>query len=43
VFLDKNLVAVGRGTSKQEAQVAAADAALDAKGWRTHKSSEKMK
>jgi ribonuclease-3 len=37
VFLDKNLVAVGRGTSKQEAQVAAADAALDAKEWRTYK------
>ncbi|HVM90764.1 MAG TPA: ribonuclease III [Verrucomicrobiae bacterium] len=37
VFLDKELVAVGRGTSKQEAQVSAADAALDVKGWRTHK------
>lgn len=35
VFLDKDLVAVGRGTSKQEAQVAAADAGLDAKGWRS--------
>ena len=37
VFLDKELIAVGRGTSKQEAQVSAADAALDAKGWRAHK------
>lgn len=37
VFLDKELIAVGRGTSKQEAQVAAADAALDAKAWRTHR------
>jgi ribonuclease III len=35
VFLDKEMVAVGRGSSKQEAQVAAADAALEAKGWRT--------
>jgi ribonuclease-3 len=34
VFLDRDLVAVGRGTSKQEAQVAAADAGLEAKGWR---------
>jgi len=37
VFLDKELIAVGRGTSKQEAQVSAADAALDVKGWRSHK------
>lgn len=37
VFLDKELIAVGRGTSKQEAQVAAADAGLEAKGWRAHK------
>ena len=37
VFLDKELVAVGRGTSKQEAQVAAADAGLEAKKWRGHK------
>ncbi len=35
VFLERDLVAVGRGTSKQEAQVAAAEAGLDAKGWRT--------
>jgi ribonuclease-3 len=35
VFLEKDLVAVGRGSSKQEAQVAAAEAGLDAKGWRT--------
>jgi ribonuclease-3 len=41
VFLDKELVAVGRGTSKQEAQVSAADAGLDAKGWRTHKAKGK--
>jgi ribonuclease-3 len=41
VFLDKELVAVGRGTSKQEAQVSAADAALDAKGWRAHKTKGK--
>lgn len=41
VFLDKALVAVGSGTSKQEAQVAAADAGLEAKGWRTHKAAKK--
>lgn len=35
VFLQKEMVAVGRGTSKQEAQVAAAEAALEAKGWQT--------
>ncbi len=35
VFLDRDLVAVGRGFSKQEAQVAAAEAGLDAKNWRT--------
>ena len=34
VFLEKEMVAVGSGTSKQEAQVAAAEAGLDAKGWR---------
>ncbi|MBI4139297.1 ribonuclease III [Candidatus Uhrbacteria bacterium] len=34
VFLEKEMVAVGRGTSKQEAQVAAADAGLEAKGWK---------
>ncbi|MDD5726572.1 MAG: ribonuclease III [Patescibacteria group bacterium] len=33
VFLDKELVAVGSGTSKQEAQIAAAQAGLDAKHW----------
>ncbi len=33
VFLDKAMVAVGRGSSKQEAQVAAAQAGLEAKGW----------
>lgn len=35
VFLEKELVAVGRGTSKQEAQVAAAQAGIEAKGWNT--------
>lgn len=34
VFLSHDLIAVGRGTSKQEAQVAAAEAGLEAKGWR---------
>lgn len=33
VFLEKELVAIGCGTSKQEAQVAAAQAGLEAKGW----------
>lgn len=33
VFLEKELVAVGQGTSKQEAQVAAAQAGLEAKRW----------
>lgn len=35
VFLEKELIAVGRGSSKQEAQVAAAQAGLEAKGWTT--------
>ncbi len=35
VLLDKDLVAVGRGSSKQEAQLAAAESGLDVKGWRT--------
>lgn len=35
VFLEKTMVAVGRGSSKQEAQVAAAQEALEAKGWNT--------
>ncbi len=39
VYLDKDLVAVGKGLSKQEAQVAAADAGLDAKGWRARRRS----
>ncbi len=34
VFLDKELVATGEGTSKQEAQTAAAEAALQVKGWK---------
>lgn len=33
VFLDKEMIAVGSGTSKQEAQIAAAEAGLKAKGW----------
>jgi len=33
VFLDKELVAIGSGTSKQEAQIAAAQAGLEAKHW----------
>lgn len=33
VFLDKELVAIGSGTSKQEAQIAAAQAGLEAKNW----------
>ena len=33
VFLDEELVAQGEGTSKQEAEVAAAEAALKIKGW----------
>jgi len=33
VFLEKELVAVGSGTSKQEAQIAAAEAGIKAKGW----------
>ncbi|MFZ6014855.1 MAG: ribonuclease III [Patescibacteria group bacterium] len=33
VFLDKELIAVGSGTSKQEAQIAAAEAGLEAKNW----------
>ena len=33
VFLDKDLVAVGSGTSKQEAQISAAEAGLEAKNW----------
>jgi len=33
VFLEKELVAVGSGTSKQEAQISAAQAGLEAKKW----------
>ncbi len=33
VYLNKELVATGNGTSKHEAQVAAAEAAIKAKGW----------
>lgn len=32
-YLDKELIATGEGTSKQEAQVSAAERALEAKGW----------
>ncbi|MFA6429929.1 MAG: ribonuclease III [Patescibacteria group bacterium] len=35
IYLDKDLVALGKGTSKQEAQVSAAEAGLKAKGWDT--------
>lgn len=34
VYLDKQKIAVGRGGSKQEAQVAAAEKALKKKGWK---------
>lgn len=34
VFLEKELVAVGEGSSKQEAQTEAAEAAVKAKGWK---------
>ncbi|MEK7116518.1 MAG: ribonuclease III [Patescibacteria group bacterium] len=33
VFLDRAMIAVGRGSSKQEAQVAAAEAGLEEKKW----------
>ncbi len=33
VFLDKELIAIGSGTSKQEAQITAAQAGLEAKRW----------
>ena len=32
-FLGEDLVATGVGTSKQEAQIAAAEKALEVKGW----------
>lgn len=41
VYLEKEMVAVGRGTSKQEAQVAAAQAGLEAKGWNTNGNTKK--
>jgi ribonuclease-3 len=34
VFLDKELVATGEGTSKQEAQTDAAEMAIKAKKWK---------
>jgi ribonuclease-3 len=37
VYLDKEKIAEGEGTSKQEAQVAAADNALKVKGWKRSK------
>lgn len=37
VYLDKEKIADGEGTSKQEAQVAAADNALKVKGWKRSK------
>ena len=39
VFVGHELIAIGRGTSKQEAQVAAAEAGLEAKGWRARSNS----
>ncbi len=33
VYINRELIAEGEGTSKQEAQVAAAEAALEKKGW----------
>jgi ribonuclease-3 len=33
VFLEKEMVAIGKGTSKQEAQISAAEEGLKAKGW----------
>jgi len=39
VFIGHDLIAIGRGTSKQEAQVAAAEAGLEAKGWRSRSTS----
>ena len=35
VYLDQELIAIGEGSSKQEAQVEAAEKALEAKGWAT--------
>ncbi len=40
VFLEKELVAVGVGLSKQEAQIAAAQAGLEAKHWETFEKEE---
>ena len=40
VYLEKELVAVGKGTSKQEAQLAAAENALQKKGWETRPKKE---
>ena len=34
VYLDKEKIGEGEGGSKQEAQVAAAEAALNKKGWK---------
>ncbi len=36
IYLGKDLIAIGKGTSKQEAQVSAAEAGLIAKGWKTY-------
>lgn len=43
VFLEKELIAVGRGTSKQEAQIAAAEEGLKAKGWDVARKEEEKK
>lgn len=40
IYLEKELVATGKGTSKQEAQLAAAEAALQKKGWDTRPAKE---
>lgn len=34
VYLDRELIATGKGTSKQEAQIAAAEKGLEKKGWK---------
>ncbi len=42
IFLEKELVATGKGTSKQEAQLAAAEEALKQKGWETRPNRENI-
>lgn len=43
IYLNHELIASGSGTSKQEAQTAAAEAGLDAKQWRTIKTTSSPK